>query len=127
MQVLPELLEVDYVLSNDLISRNALVEKLLLKKAEPMQHGISTAIAAVLDQPYVDVEPVRHGYNATDGHPSDQFVCSCCGFNCEITEIKCDDDKLSEPDAYEYDCKFCPNCGARMEEGNSDDNMRHSC
>lgn len=25
------------------------------------------------------------------------------------------------------DYDYCPNCGARMEEGNSDENMRHDC
>lgn len=63
----------------------------------------------------VEVEPVRHGKNVTATHPSDMFVCSECGFTCEITELRYGDDGMGEPDAYEYDCNYCPNCGAKMD------------
>lgn len=63
----------------------------------------------------VDAEPVMNGSNITYTHPSDMFICTECGFTCEITELRYDDDGMGEPDAYEYDCKFCPNCGEMIE------------
>ena len=63
----------------------------------------------------VEYAEVRHGYNATYTHPTDQFICSECGFVCEITELRYDEDGRGDCDAYEYDCKFCPNCGAKMD------------
>lgn len=76
--------------------------------------------ADALEAIAVDAEPVRHGSNITYTHQSDMFMCSECGFTCEITELRYGDDGMGEPDAYEYDCKFCPNCGARMDGGEKD-------
>jgi len=78
--------------------------------------AVPTKVISVTDlylAPSVDAEPVRHGQNVTYTHPSDMFICSECGFSCEITELRYDDG-MGKPDAYEYECKFCPECGAKI-------------
>ena len=85
---------------------NEYSSKLALKMGEMFQKLID-------EEPTIDAEPVRHGKNVTATHPSDMFVCSECGFSCEITEIRYEDG-MGEPDSYEYDCKHCPDCGAKM-------------
>ena len=68
--------------------------------------------------PAVEAAPVVHGQNVTPTHYSDMFICSECGFVCEITKLVYGDEDHPEvgmPNAYEYDCKFCPDCGAKMD------------
>ena len=75
---------------------------------------------AVEETPTIDAEPVRHGQNVTPTHYSDMFVCSECGFVCEITKLAYADEdhpEVGPPNAYEYDCMFCPDCGAKMDGG----------
>lgn len=80
--------------------------------------GIVRDIVEHIDNsPTIEAEPMRYGENVTYTHPSDMFLCSCCGFSCEITELRHDEDDTENPDAYEYDCKFCPDCGAKMDGG----------
>lgn len=78
--------------------------------------ALSVVEGLIASEDKIDAEPVRHGHNVTPTHHSDMFMCSECGFTCEIIELRYGDDGMSEPDAYEYDCKFCPNCGAKMDE-----------
>lgn len=63
-----------------------------------------------------DFMKIQHGYNATDEHPVDEFVCSVCGFACEdFTEIVTDEDR---DDTWHQECEFdyCPHCGAKMDK-----------
>lgn len=54
--------------------------------------------------PTVDAVPVRHGKWLPENRTMDAFwVCSCCGFPSEAHG------------AFKI-YKFCPNCGARMDE-----------
>lgn len=72
----------------------------------------------IIKLPTIDAEPVRHGQNVTPTHHSDMFVCSECGFACEITKLVYEDEdhpEVGPPKAYEYDCKYCPDCGAKMD------------
>lgn len=62
-------------------------------------------------QKEADVAPVVHGKNITDMHPVDEFICSECGI--DLTEF-CRYDP-EEDVAYEYEFKYCPNCGAKMD------------
>ena len=113
-------------MNNDLISRSALLNVIPeavadeasseneIAYAEGWNDCLESFRSIIKYTPAVDAEPVRHGQNVTATHPSDMFVCSECGFSCEITEIRYEDG-MGEPDAYEYDCKFCPNCGAKMD------------
>lgn len=61
--------------------------------------------------PAADVAKVVHGKNTTYMHPVDEFICSECGI--DLTEF-CRYDP-EEDVAYEYEFKYCPNCGAKMD------------
>lgn len=53
--------------------------------------------------------------NITDKNPVDEFVCSSCGFIIDdFSRVKVDDD--GEVFHYEYEIKYCPNCGAKVED-----------
>ena len=73
---------------------------------------MTEALAAA---PTIAAEPVRHGENVSGVHPTDEFLCSRCGFSCEITELRRDECGMGEANCYEYDCKYCPDCGAKMD------------
>ena len=46
--------------------------------------------------------------NITEENPVDDFICSKCGIHL-YDWIKKDDE-----DCYEYEFKYCPNCGAKV-------------
>ena len=53
--------------------------------------------------------------NITDKNPVDEFVCSSCEFIIDdFSRVKVDDD--GEVFHYEYEIKYCPNCGAKVED-----------
>lgn len=68
------------------------------------------------EQPTADVQEVRHGKNITKTRPTDEFICSECGYmNEDITEKVYNEDG----DYYflrEYQNKYCPNCGAKIDK-----------
>ena len=54
------------------------------------------------------------GENIGTVHPVDEFVCSECGIALEgWTRVVTDEDD-GELYYYEYEFKYCPNCGAKM-------------
>lgn len=57
-----------------------------------------------------NVKEVKYGNNITSMNPVDEFICSECGFTCEDLSGY---DK-EEDIYYEYEPKFCPECGADM-------------
>ena len=64
----------------------------------------------------IGLQPVVHGKNITKRHPVDEFICSECGIvlvDYERLEIDEDD---GDENCYEYEFRFCPNCGAKMDE-----------
>lgn len=68
--------------------------------------------------PTIDAEPVRHAENVTPTHPSDMFICGGCGFVCEITKLIYKDEdhpEVGPPEAFEYECEYCPHCGSKMD------------
>ena len=65
--------------------------------------------------PAADVQEVRHGKNITKINPVDEFECSECGFVCEICENIYDDEYTLDCQR-EYNPKFCPNCGVKMDK-----------
>lgn len=75
--------------------------------------GLNAAVCAIEDIPAADVTPVRHGRWVLTTQPlgwrdEDCAECSECGEDFVLDEWGIDDVK----DAMRY----CPNCGARMEE-----------
>ena len=129
---------------SDLISRDVLIrditEKIDISKAEraaAIKHGryndvyfysgeicIARRIRRYVNMfaPTVDAVPVVHAENVTPTHYSDEFLCGNCGFCCEITEIRHDDEDdfgLGGASVYEYECKFCPDCGAKIDGGDA--------
>ena len=57
------------------------------------------------------------GENVSTVHPVDEFVCSNCGIHLEgWTRVVTDEDD-GELYYYEYEFKYCPNCGAKMKGG----------
>lgn len=67
--------------------------------------------------PAADVVPVREGSNISQNHPVDEFVCSECGIKLrDLSEWRYDEE-VGDEVLYEYECKFCPECGARIKKG----------
>lgn len=54
--------------------------------------------------------------NVAAAHPVDGFACSRCGFMTEeIGRLEIDEDDGRRTN-FEYEIKFCPNCGARVRD-----------
>lgn len=66
------------------------------------------------DTPTADVVEVRHGENITKMYPTDEFICSECGLIMrDFEEIRVDEE--NDECHYEFEFKYCPNCGAKMD------------
>lgn len=70
------------------------------------RNGVETCIAVLEDAPTLDYAPVRHAEWLLCGTFDDFVGCSCCGY--------------SKPLEFENP-NYCPNCGAKMDGGKSDD------
>lgn len=76
---------------------------------------LSDVRQAIAQTPTADVEEVKHGENIGTLHPVDEFICSECGIVLEgWTRVVIDEDD-GELYFYEYEFKYCPNCGAKMD------------
>ena len=63
---------------------------------------------------------VKHGRNETKQHPVDEFICSICGYVCHETHKYVYDEEGEYWSLYEFEFKYCPNCGAKMDgDGNA--------
>lgn len=85
-----------------------------LEEAEKHK-GMGMIVAQTLKQyvkrvPAADVVKAVHAENISDYHPVDEFICSRCGIN--ITGF-CRHDPEEGAD-YEYEIKYCPECGAKI-------------
>lgn len=86
----------------------------LLKVLEHNFYGIGGAdvMRQLIEmQPAADAAPVRHGKNITEMHFSDEIICSICGFD----GVGFSSYDPVEDICIEYECRYCPNCGARMD------------
>lgn len=98
---------------SDYISREALIDR-LNKNLSACNHGTfsemcyADTIETVKHLPAADVEPVRHGRWLDCEAHNDIEQCSECGMI------------FSYPSYYRY--KFCPNCGAKMDLEDNDEN-----
>lgn len=72
-----------------------------------------TLLQKIQSIPAADVAPVKHGRNETQMNPVDEFICSECGFTIQDFEGYDNDEEVY----YEFNPRYCPNCGARMDGG----------
>ena len=71
----------------------------------------------IADAPTVDAEPVQHGHNENqDYHEVDEFRCSECGLHLEDWTRYVHDEDCDDVYAKDYAFKYCPDCGAKMED-----------
>ena len=88
-------------MSNDLISRSALLETIRAKYCAGCKcYPCGEVIAAIEVAPAVDAEPVRHGKWVEDDYG---FYHCKCGW------------EFDEPEDSSYE--YCPSCGAKMDGG----------
>lgn len=96
---------------DDLISRKTLLD-CMPKDDQLMSLYVRRCIC---DAPAVDAEPVRHGKWVFDKNANDWgiggYVCSEC--QAKNNNLPC----IKVPDPLMFDgTKYCPNCGAKMQE-----------
>ena len=86
------------------------VEPIIRELQDEEQYGADyfLPIELLKAAPTIEAKPVVHGRNLSADTPS-QFECSVCG--CEDC-----DTYTCDVDVY----KYCPNCGAQMDEKESD-------
>lgn len=70
--------------------------------AEPLEHRSPKLKALILEQPTVDVEPVRHGKWIKDEYG---LHCSECGESANI-----------DSERHYVKTNYCSNCGAKMDK-----------
>ena len=104
-------------MAKEYIERDSLVGKLIEMKycSTSSKIDFGDVIRLINSEPTANVQKVRHGENVTTMNPVDEFECSECGFVCEIYENIYDDEYTLDCQR-EYNPKFCPNCGAIMDE-----------
>ena len=76
---------------------------------EGFDRGLDRAQRAILDAPAADVAPVRHGkWEIVVGSNGKEYmVCTCCRVSQDLTGV----------------FTYCPNCGAKMDEGDNNSDM----
>lgn len=101
--------ELDHTIDLLCCVQTCMDEYISKQKAERLLH-IEYAYAAeqLLDEiPAADVSPVVHGrWNVIEGRRLDNAICSNCGRRFQ---------------AYYGAYSFCPNCGAKMDGGDTDE------
>ena len=103
-------------MSRKYIDRELLINEICKNRLMSKEIVAQKILHIINEQPTVNVEKVRHGYNKTSMNPVDEFWCSECGFCCtDYTETKYDEDG-----DYTYFCEcefnYCPHCGAKMDK-----------
>ena len=103
------------------IEREALIakfEELGLGENSIIEKHFANGVYAVIETfPAADVIEVKHGENITKENPVDEFICSKCGLiirDISRTEI---DEESGDELQYEYEPKYCPECGAKVKGG----------
>lgn len=109
-----------YIKKNDAVS-------LLMKEAK--SHGLSFSAEAyeraaniVACMPNEDAQPVIDTENMAT--VSDEFICKRCGIHLkDYIKVVMDEDNDGYIDEqhYEYEPKFCPECGAKVKDGDAND------
>ena len=85
------------------------------KDSEMLKKFNNNVMLMIGIQPTIEAQPVVHGYNESDMRITDEFCCSECGLICkEIDRYEYDAD-ADDWHCYEFDFRYCPNCGAKMD------------
>ena len=90
-------------------------EKTVTQEGLVVVEAIKDIVATIC--PAANVVPVREAKNITQDNPVDEFICSECGVKLSDISAWRYDETLEDEILYEYECKFCPECGARIKEG----------
>ena len=56
----------------------------------------------------------KQARNITQDNPVDEFICSECGVKLRDLSEWRHDEEVGDEVLCEYECKFCPECGARV-------------
>ena len=98
---------------NEYINKKGLIEA--LNKFAP-EHYNALINQLITKYPASDVVEAKYGENIGKVHPVDEFVCSGCGIFLEgWTRVVTDED--GDLFYYEYEFKYCPECGAKIDGG----------
>lgn len=100
-----------------MIDADALIEKYIVVIRKDADEKLKTEIAVLLkdieEQPTIEAEPVRHGkwIETEENHGFDDEVRNKA-LACSVCKVAF---RISDYEQIE-DFRFCPNCGARMDE-----------
>lgn len=107
------------MMMNDLISRSALLEMIADNYANAacydqctramLEEHCDYAKGLVNEAPAVDAAPVKHGRWIEHDSCDYELECGCC-------RARFDGEMWYAQDGYRGNPKFCPNCGAKMDE-----------
>lgn len=87
----------------------------------PELTGINKVIDRIKAQPTADVQEVIHGNNkvnkASEMYNGEYFICSECGIILDDILCVLYDEDFEELCTFDFECKYCPSCGAKMDKG----------
>lgn len=103
----------------DYISREAVLQKFLERGSGYINE--LTMLYMINEIPAADVQPVVDTENMAT--VSDEFICKKCGIYLkDYIKVVMDEDNDGYIDEqhYEYEPKFCPECGAKVKDGDAE-------
>lgn len=101
------------------ISREAVLQKFLERGSGYINE--LTMLYMINEIPAADVQPVVDTENMAT--VSDEFICKKCGIYLkDYIKVVMDEDNDGYIDEqhYEYEPKFCPECGAKVKDGDAE-------
>ena len=98
----------------DYIEREALKNQIAKNKLMAREPAAKRILAMIDDMPAADVAPVVHGHwdKPTKPFPYWDWKCSVCG---------CEEYRQRDSHGHYRIMKYCPNCGAKMDDEVNDD------
>ena len=111
----------------DYISKEEMLKNLEADKANNAKHCepltiqiMDRFIRYIREFPAADVQPIVNTENMAT--VSDEFICKKCGIYIkDYIKVVMDEDNDGYIDEqhYEYEPKYCPNCGAKVKDGDT--------